>query len=93
MKIVFASLPAYGHTYPMLPLAQACAAAGHDVLFATGEPFVDALPVPTTWGIARNVTLHEGSATAMSFADETFDLIVSNLGVNNFDDRSCRIDP
>jgi arsenite methyltransferase len=35
----------------------------------------------------RNVTLHEGSASAMSFADETFDLIVSNLGVNNFDDR------
>jgi UDP:flavonoid glycosyltransferase YjiC (YdhE family) len=59
MKIVFASLPAYGHTYPMLPLAQACAAVGHDVLFATGEPFVDTLPVPTTWGIARDVTLHD----------------------------------
>jgi ubiquinone/menaquinone biosynthesis C-methylase UbiE len=35
-----------------------------------------------------NVTLHEGSATAMPFADGTFDLIVSNLGVNNFDDRA-----
>jgi arsenite methyltransferase len=35
----------------------------------------------------RNVTLQEGSATAMPFADGTFDLIVSNLGVNNFDDR------
>lgn len=35
-----------------------------------------------------NVTIHEGSATAMPFADGTFDLIVSNLGVNNFDDRS-----
>lgn len=34
-----------------------------------------------------NVTLHEGSASAMPFADATFDLIVSNLGVNNFDDR------
>jgi ubiquinone/menaquinone biosynthesis C-methylase UbiE len=35
-----------------------------------------------------NVTLHEGSATAMPFANETFDLIVSNLGVNNFADRA-----
>ena len=30
----------------------------------------------------RNVTLHNASATAMPFADGTFDLIVSNLGVN-----------
>jgi ubiquinone/menaquinone biosynthesis C-methylase UbiE len=35
-----------------------------------------------------NVTLHEGSATSMPFDDATFDLIVSNLGVNNFDDRN-----
>lgn len=39
----------------------------------------------------QNVTLHEGSASAMPFADETFDLIVSNLGVNNFDDRAGSI--
>jgi arsenite methyltransferase len=39
----------------------------------------------------RNVTLHEGSASAMPFADSTFDLIVSNLGVNNFDDRAAAI--
>src|SRR4051794_16635597 len=38
-----------------------------------------------------NVTLHEGSASAMPFADATFDLIVSNLGVNNFDDRAAAI--
>ena len=35
-----------------------------------------------------NVTLHEASATAMPFADGHFDLIVSNLGLNNFDDRT-----
>src|SRR3954465_5759489 len=39
----------------------------------------------------RNVTLHEGSATSMPFADATFDLIVSNLGVNNFEDRAAAI--
>ena len=31
MRIVFAAIPAYGHLYPVLPLAMACAAAGHDV--------------------------------------------------------------
>jgi SAM-dependent methyltransferase len=38
-----------------------------------------------------NITLHEASASAMPFADATFDLIVSNLGVNNFDDRTAAI--
>jgi arsenite methyltransferase len=43
----------------------------------------------------RNVSLYDGTATAMPFADATFDLVVSNLGVNNFDDpagaiRECR---
>lgn len=35
----------------------------------------------------NNVTLHETSAASMPFADATFDLIVSNCGLNNFDDR------
>lgn len=43
----------------------------------------------------RNVTVHESSADTMPFADATFDLIVSNLGLNNFGDparsiRECR---
>ncbi|MEA2165924.1 MAG: hypothetical protein QOK37_4051 [Thermoanaerobaculia bacterium] len=38
-----------------------------------------------------NVTLHECSASAMSFAGATFDLIVSNLGLNNFADRAGAI--
>jgi len=33
----------------------------------------------------KNVHLIEGDASSMSFPDDTFDLIVSNLGVNNFD--------
>jgi len=39
----------------------------------------------------RNASLHEGSASAMPFPDGSFDLIVSNLGVNNFDDRAGAI--
>ena len=38
-----------------------------------------------------NVTLHEGSAAQMPFAGASFDLIVSNLGLNNFDDRAGAI--
>lgn len=38
-----------------------------------------------------NVTIHEASATSMPFPDARFDLIVSNLGVNNFDDRDAAI--
>ncbi|MGD8540533.1 MAG: methyltransferase domain-containing protein [Candidatus Aminicenantes bacterium] len=33
----------------------------------------------------ENVRLIEGDASSLSFSDDTFDLIVSNLGVNNFD--------
>ena len=38
-----------------------------------------------------NVTLHEGSASALPFEPATFDLIVSNLGLNNFDDRAAAV--
>lgn len=59
MRVVFASLPAYGHLYPMLPLALACRDAGHEVTVAAGEPVIDALPVPTAQGIAAGTTLHD----------------------------------
>jgi UDP:flavonoid glycosyltransferase YjiC (YdhE family) len=47
MKIAFASLGAYGHLYPMMPLALASADAGHEVTIATGAPFLDRLPLRT----------------------------------------------
>ena len=47
MKILFAAIPAYGHLYPLMPLALACAEDGHDVTVATGKPFVGRLPLPT----------------------------------------------
>ncbi len=59
MKIIFTSLPGYGHIYPQLPLALACAEAGHDVTFATGDPFLDALPVPTVRSLPATVSLHD----------------------------------
>jgi ubiquinone/menaquinone biosynthesis C-methylase UbiE len=43
----------------------------------------------------ENVTVHEGVATDLPFSDGSMDLIVSNLGINNFDDpagslQECR---
>ncbi|MFE5564704.1 glycosyltransferase [Amycolatopsis japonica] len=54
---MFAGLPAYGHLYPMLPLASALHEAGHGVLVATGTPFLAGLPVPTALGMAPGITL------------------------------------
>lgn len=39
MKVLFASLGNYGHVFPLVPLAQAAQAAGHEVWFATHEQF------------------------------------------------------
>jgi UDP:flavonoid glycosyltransferase YjiC (YdhE family) len=50
VRIVFAALPAYGHLYPLMPLALAAADAGHDVGVATGVPFLGRLPLPTVSG-------------------------------------------
>ena len=47
VKILFAAIGAYGHLYPMMPLALAAAEAGHQVTIATGGPFLDRLPLPT----------------------------------------------
>ncbi|WP_224281311.1 glycosyltransferase [Streptomyces sp. LS1784] len=38
MRILFTGPAAAGHLYPMVPTAQALRAAGHEVLFATGQP-------------------------------------------------------
>lgn len=41
MRVLFSSTSGYGHIFPMVPLARAFAAAGHEVLWATGR---DACP-------------------------------------------------
>ncbi|GAA1338608.1 glycosyltransferase [Catellatospora bangladeshensis] len=43
MKILFSSLGSHGHTYPLLPLAAAAAAQGHDVTYATSAEFAGAV--------------------------------------------------
>lgn len=40
MQILFSCRPAYGHLFPLVPLARAAREAGHDVVFATGPGFL-----------------------------------------------------
>lgn len=41
MRILFSCRPAYGHLFPLIPLARAAQRAGHEVVFATGPSFVE----------------------------------------------------
>jgi len=41
MRVLLVCRPAHGHFHPLVPLARALTGAGHDVAFATGEPFRD----------------------------------------------------
>ncbi|MGW6442575.1 glycosyltransferase [Lentzea sp. NPDC055074] len=41
MRILFSCRPAYGHLFPLVPLARAAQRAGHEVVFATGPGFVE----------------------------------------------------
>jgi len=42
MKVLFVTLPGLGHFFPVVPLAWALRAAGHEVLFVTGYRALDA---------------------------------------------------
>src|SRR6266704_1599756 len=57
VRIVFAAMPAYGHLYPLMPLALAAADTGHEVVVATGAPFLGRLPLPTVSGFEPEATL------------------------------------
>jgi arsenite methyltransferase len=84
-----------GTGFPLIELAERL---GPDAQVHGVDPWAAGLARAREKIAARrtaNVALHETSATAMPFADRTFDLIVSNLGLNNFDDpvgaiKECR---
>ena len=41
LRIVFSTQPGHGHLNPLLPVARACQAAGHRILFATAPRFCE----------------------------------------------------
>ena len=47
MRILFSARPAFGHVFPLIPLALAAKERGHHVTFASGERF---LPTLAGWG-------------------------------------------
>src|SRR5580704_18013940 len=76
---------ASGTGFPLLELAQrlgpTCRATGIDIWKPACER---ARQKVKTLGIA-NVTIVEADAAAVPFGDGEFNLIVSNLGINNFE--------
>jgi ubiquinone/menaquinone biosynthesis C-methylase UbiE len=80
-----------GTGFPLLELAERLGPASHvDGI----DPWTGALRRAEEKRVGRgiaNVSLHLGSAADMPFEPASFDLIVSNLGVNNFEDRHAAI--
>lgn len=64
MRITFASVPAYGHVLPMVPLATAAAEAGHEVQVGASAAFAERLPVPVFDGVPAGLTLQSAEAEA-----------------------------
>ncbi len=64
MKITIAAIPAYGHVFPLVPLAIAAAEAGHEVAFAASDAFAGRLPVPVFDGVPGGMTLHDAEIEA-----------------------------
>ena len=73
MRVLFCTLPPYGHVLPLVPLAQAFALAGHDVKIATGGPLLGRLPVPTV-GAYPDRTLDEAEAEVVRRHPELADV-------------------
>ena len=79
MRILFSARPAFGHVFPLVPLALAAKERGHEVTFASGEAF---LPRIASWGFAtRNgvpaVVLPEGADRPYTAAS----LVESGAGI------------
>ena len=80
-----------GTGFPLIELAERLGPEAHVQGIDPWRAGLDRAAAKIASRKTPNVTLHEGSASAMPFGDGVFDLIVSNLGVNNFDDREAAI--
>jgi ubiquinone/menaquinone biosynthesis C-methylase UbiE len=77
---------ACGTGFPLFELAHAHGPTSHFTgIDIWPEALVRARRKLAVYGLA-NLALHEGDAAAMPFPDASFDLITSNLGINNFAD-------
>jgi len=82
---------ACGTGFPLFELAHAHGPSSHFTgIDIWPEALVRARRKLAVYGL-HNVTLQEGDAAAMPFPDASFDLITSNLGINNFADPSAAL--
>ncbi len=64
MRFTFSAIPAYGHIFPMVPLAAAAVAAGHEVTFAASSRFAGRLPGRVVQGVPEGMTLGDAEREA-----------------------------
>lgn len=77
---------ACGTGFPLFELAHAHGPSSHFTgIDIWPEALARARRKLAVYGLT-NIVLHEGDAAAMPFPDGSFDLITSNLGINNFAD-------
>ncbi len=86
MRILFRSLPSFGHLYPLVPLAEAARAAGHDVVFSTAGHFVGRLEalgftvVPAGVPLERSISKRFGANPPPTTIDGQTDwTVISDL--------------
>ncbi|MDQ6929309.1 MAG: class I SAM-dependent methyltransferase [Candidatus Eremiobacteraeota bacterium] len=80
-----------GTGFPTLELAERLGEGSHVHGIDTSEVFLERARFKARTRGVRNVTFEQGDASALIFEDDFFDLIVSNLGLNNFTDRDAVI--
>jgi UDP:flavonoid glycosyltransferase YjiC (YdhE family) len=80
MRILFSSRPAYGHVFPMLPLAAAARAAGHGVTFGTGADFVPRLRELGFPTHQVGISVAEAEASATKAHDNQLDVLFAMFG-------------
>ena len=82
MKILFSARPAYGHVYPLMPLASAARGAGHEV---PSPP-----PAPSCRRSARSASPAWTSALTI---EEARDVLLASLEVDRPADRAATVVP
>ena len=69
MKILFSSIGAHGHTYPLIPLALAAREAGHDVSFLTTDAFAATFTAHGIEHVPGGTGMREAFATLLDGRD------------------------
>lgn len=69
MRLLFTSVGAYGHLYPVIPVALAAQAAGHDVTVATHELFHPTLKSAGLNAVAAGLTVEEAFGMVVASLD------------------------